>query len=110
MTSLATFSSHGSARADVDVRLVRGGLLAALALSWIVKPDGPDGPLSLAGRELPAVCPVRRLTGHRCPGCGMTRAMVYMFRLRIGKAMAANPLAPLAFGLLVLVAMGAGRK
>lgn len=39
----------------------------------------------------------------------MTRGMVYMFRLRVGKAAAANPLAPLVFALLALVAAGRGR-
>ena len=110
MTSLATSSSQGSVKADADVRLLRGGLLVGLAASWIVKPDGPDRPLWFAGRELPVICLFRRLTGSRCPGCGMTRGMVYMFRLKIGKATAANPLAPLAFGLLLLMATGVGRK
>ncbi len=55
---------------------------------------------------MPVLCPVRRLTGHRCPGCGMTRGLVYMFRLRLGRAFAANPLSPLVFALLILVAIG----
>lgn len=40
----------------------------------------------------------------------MTRGFVYMFRLRVGKAFTANPLAPVAFVLLVAVAMGRGPR
>jgi len=40
----------------------------------------------------------------------MTRGFVYMFRLRVGKAFAANPLAPVALALLLWTAAGAGRR
>jgi len=36
----------------------------------------------------------------------MTRGFIYMFRLRVGKAFAANPLAPFAFAFLVAAAGG----
>jgi hypothetical protein len=39
-------------------------------------------------------CPIRAVTGVRCPGCGMTRAFLLLSQLRLGDAVAANPLAP----------------
>ncbi len=32
--------------------------------------------LAAATPRLPAICPVHALTGHDCPGCGMTRAVL----------------------------------
>jgi len=85
-------------------------LVAGLAGSWLVEPAGPDEHLRLGGRKLPILCPIRRLTGHRCPGCGMTRGLVYLFRLRPLDAVRANPLSPLALGLLVAAAFGPRRE
>jgi hypothetical protein len=32
--------------------------------------------LAAAAPRLPSLCPVHALTGHDCPGCGMTRALL----------------------------------
>ena len=60
--------------------LVRGGLLAfglaafghALGLwtltHWVI--------------GLPTICPVRLLSGHACPGCGMGRSLVLLAAAR----------------------------
>ncbi len=51
-------------------------------------------------RRLPA-CPVRRLTGWPCPGCGTTRAALAWAELDPAAAFAANPLAAAGWALLV---------
>jgi len=50
----------------------------------------------------PTICPVALLTGVACPGCGMSRAMAWLFRGDMERAVVYHPLAPilLAFGLL----------
>ncbi|MEK7388654.1 MAG: DUF2752 domain-containing protein [Elusimicrobiota bacterium] len=45
------------------------------------------------------LCPVRLLTGHRCPGCGMGHAVVYAMRGDFAASWHAHPL-----GLPVLIA------
>lgn len=72
------------------------------ALLWVavglvrmlVVPEGPKASVRVLGRKSPGLCPVLRVTGHRCPGCGMTRGVLYMLRLDLRNAMRANPLAP----------------
>lgn len=39
-----------------------------------------------------AFCPAVILTGYPCPGCGMTRAFISLFRGNIGQAMKWNPM------------------
>ncbi|MDX6307558.1 MAG: hypothetical protein QOI06_604 [Nocardioidaceae bacterium] len=41
----------------------------------------------------PVVCPFRLATGLPCPGCGMTRAWVFLAHGRLGDAASANPFA-----------------
>ncbi|MEJ2886424.1 DUF2752 domain-containing protein [Actinomycetospora aeridis] len=45
-------------------------------------------------REGPVVCPWRRLTGHRCPACGLTRSIGRTSRLDLTGARAAHPAGP----------------
>jgi Protein of unknown function (DUF2752) len=71
--------------------------------------QGPRAPLTLRGRELPSLCAVHALTGHRCPSCGMTRGVLYMARADVRNAMRANRAAPLAFAVIVVRAVGAIR-
>lgn len=64
--------------------LLGGGALAALS--------GTDedrvrlGPLSAK-----SICPFRRLTGHSCPGCGMTRAVALLMRCKPWRATRMHP-------------------
>ncbi|MCP4643162.1 MAG: DUF2752 domain-containing protein [bacterium] len=51
-------------------------LVAVLTLLTIAQgPDTADGPVRLFGRDMPATCAIRALTGRPCFGCGATRAM-----------------------------------
>ena len=40
-------------------------------------------------------CPIRRMTGIPCPGCGLTRAYISLFRFDIKEAFIYHPLFPL---------------
>ena len=61
-------------------------MLAVLALSFVLKnqpasPGSREGTVSLplpGDRHwtLPPACPVKAMTGHDCPGCGLTRSFV----------------------------------
>ncbi len=62
--------------------LVPGALAAGLA-AW--DPARRGGPL---------LCPYRAVTGHSCPGCGLTRAVAALVRGRWHEAVTLHPLAP----------------
>ncbi|MGH8928911.1 MAG: DUF2752 domain-containing protein [Acidimicrobiia bacterium] len=51
----------------------------------------------------PTICPVALITGVACPGCGMSRAMAWLFRGEFGRSVTYHPLAPL---LLILGLVG----
>ncbi len=42
----------------------------------------------------PPLCPYRAITGHSCPGCGLTRAVAALVRGRWHEAVTLHPLAP----------------
>lgn len=48
----------------------------------------------------PVLCPVRRLTGRPCPGCGLTRSLNRSAHGRLGSAVAAHPAGPAAAAVL----------
>ncbi|HXB64783.1 MAG TPA: DUF2752 domain-containing protein [Solirubrobacteraceae bacterium] len=52
--------------------------------------------------RIPSPCPFRRITGFRCPLCGLTRATRALTRGEIGNALALHPLAPLLWAGAVL--------
>lgn len=51
------------------------------------------------------VCPIRALTGWRCPGCGSTRALAALLSGRFGDAVHYNPLAVILWPVLVALAL-----
>ena len=62
------------------------------------------GAFALLGPRLPApACPLRRLTGRRCPACGLTTAVSAALRGRVRQAAALHRLGP-ATAAAVLVA------
>lgn len=60
------------------------GLCAAAAVLWLIADQMP---------LLPTICPVRRLTGLYCPGCGSTRAAAAVLHGDLLAALDYNPLA-----------------
>jgi hypothetical protein len=86
----------------VDEALTRQRVsLLLLGLAAAVPPSRVD-----AG---PVVCPVRRVTGRRCPGCGATRSLVRLVHGDPRGAAAAHPLGP-ALGVLLLAWAVTGRR
>lgn len=57
------------------------------------------------GHPVPDLCPIHRATGHSCPGCGMTRAFVLLWRGRLRQAVISNPASPFFFATLVWLAI-----
>lgn len=53
--------------------------------------------------RLPATCVFYRVTGHPCPTCGMTRALVALTHLDLGRAMALHPLAVVLAAVVTLI-------
>ena len=51
------------------------------------------------------VCPIRALTGWRCPGCGSTRALAAMLSGRFTDAFHFNPLAMFLWPTLAVLAL-----
>jgi uncharacterized protein DUF2752 len=51
----------------------------------------------------PVICPFRLLTGLPCPGCGMTRAWVYLTHGDVAAAVSANPFALVALPAALLL-------
>lgn len=45
-------------------------------------------------RDLPVVCPYRRLTGQCCPACGLTRSIACVLRGELRRALAEHLLGP----------------
>jgi Protein of unknown function (DUF2752) len=71
-------------------------LLRSLAAAYAL--FAATAPLS----RLPSLCPFRRVTGKRCPLCGLTRATNALARGDVGEALALSPLAPLLWVAAVL--------
>lgn len=78
--------------------LLGSGLAALLSA-----PTGKDEPAIVAGRRIPDLCLIHRITGRRCPGCGMTRSFLCIWRGRLKDAHALNPMALPLFITLVTV-------
>jgi hypothetical protein len=48
-------------------------------------------------------CLITLVTGHRCPGCGLTRALTLLWCGEWRTATALNPLSPIVFSVLVVL-------
>lgn len=52
-------------------------------------------------------CPIKKLTGYPCPGCGTTRAVGFLFEGKIGEALYTNPLGLFVCVVLAVMAIAA---
>ena len=78
-----------------DLSLLVGSALIVLA-SVLLTPDPIH--LSLFGWQLPPLCLIKAVTGHDCPGCGMTRSFTYMGHLDPWMAFRMHALGPVLWG------------
>jgi len=69
-----------------------------LGLAVVMSPSSET--LTLFGEPVPVLCSFRRLTGYGCPGCGMTRSMVFMAHGLVLDAFKMNPAGPPLFAFL----------
>jgi hypothetical protein len=81
--------------------LVAVGGGAVLALARLVEPAGAGFGTHLR-LGLPP-CTFHLLTGHPCPGCGLTTSFCLMARGRAAEAFLANAMGPLLFALVALL-------
>jgi Protein of unknown function (DUF2752) len=80
--TLAASPSTPTARLGRPLALLAG---AALLAPTLLRPDGHG----------PVLCPLRRITGVWCPGCGMTRAFGWLAHGDLHQSLRYHPLAPL---------------
>ena len=52
-------------------------------------------------RDRPVICPFRRITGHRCPLCGLTRGIGLSLRGKFTRSGKQHPAAPVVTPLLL---------
>jgi hypothetical protein len=67
-------------------------------LHWLaIAPAAVLGLMTMASPsdDGPTICPVALLTGVACPGCGMSRAIAWIFRGDLERSVGYHPLAPL---------------
>ena len=76
-------------------------LLAAAAVGLLAVMKMKDGLI---------LCPVRALTGFNCPGCGNTRALAALLRLRFAESLSYNYAYPVEFLYLLIVYVGTAKN
>jgi hypothetical protein len=54
------------------------------------------------------LCPFANVTGHPCPGCGMTRAGLLLLQLDIGTALRQHPLSFVCVPMLAVLSLQGG--
>lgn len=59
------------------------------------------------GRLGPDLCPLHRVTGLPCPGCGVTRGLLHLSHGDVDLALGANPFVLVLWPLLVALALSA---
>jgi len=63
------------------------------AILFVIPPESLE--------SLPQICLYRNIFGRECPGCGMTRAFLYVLHLRFADAFTRNRLIIIIFPLTV---------
>jgi hypothetical protein len=94
----------GLSRERLKTGLTGAALLASLALARGLAQATPAA-VSVAGHELPVICPSRLLFGVNCPGCGMTRSVLLTLGGDLWGALDVNPAGPFLVAALVLLAL-----
>jgi hypothetical protein len=83
-------------------------------LHWLaIAPAAVLGLMTMASPsdDGPTICPVALLTGVACPGCGMSRAIAWIFRGDLERSVGYHPLAPLVAMIGVIAVVWAlGRR
>ena len=89
-------------------------LSARQHLHWLaIAPAAVFGLMTMASPsdDGPTICPMALLTGVACPGCGMSRAIAWMFRGDLERSVGYHPLAPLVVIIgVVAVVWALGRR
>lgn len=82
-------------------------LLSSAGLAAMAREPGINRPLVILGSvRMPELCLIHRATGRRCPGCGMSRAFVLLWRGQIREAVKLNPASPFVFATFIWLALG----
>ncbi len=71
--------------------------ISAVVLVLAATMTPSDAAVTVFGWEVPVVCGFRRLTGHPCPGCGLTRSFTYLAHGHLADAFRINALGPFVF-------------
>ena len=79
---------------------VAAGSAAALAVACVMSPT--------SATHGQVICPFRLVTGLPCPGCGMTRAGVFLMHGDLAAALAANPFVLVALPAAVVAVLVVG--
>ena len=87
-------------RVPGTVRRILGHPAPWLLLATFLIPRPGNDNRALLG--LPALCPLKALTGVFCPGCGITRALICCGHGEFLRALVLHPLAPLCYLLLIV--------
>ena len=89
-------------------------LAARQHLHWLaIAPAAVFGLMTMASPSDDGltICPMALLTGVACPGCGMSRAIAWMFRGDLERSVGYHPLAPLVVIIsVVAVVWAVGRR
>ncbi len=74
-------------------------MVAFLGLIFLlsVLSDPSSEAIRIFGAEVPDLCLFKRLTGYRCPGCGLTRAFSFMAEGQVWSAFRMHILGPPIF-------------
>jgi hypothetical protein len=88
--------------------------LSARRLHWLaIAPAAVFGLMTMASPSDDGltICPMALLTGVACPGCGMSRAIAWMFRGDLERSVGYHPLGPLVVVIsVVAVGWALGRR
>lgn len=98
-------AADGHTTDRIGYAVVSMASIAVLVAARLLEPS-PSGHGTHEQLGLPP-CTFHLLTGHKCPGCGMTTSFAHLARGELSHAFAANPFGPLLFAIAALLASAA---